>query len=94
MPFNRQFAAKEQDKELMAALLHELPGILNWAIEGCLRWQSEGLVALQSVQASVTDYRAQMDTVCSFVSEKCLVAPHELIQVGSLYQQYTSWCRS
>ena len=42
IPFNRQFTEAEQDKELMAALLQELPGILNWAIEGCLRWQTEG----------------------------------------------------
>ena len=94
IPFERQFAADEQDKELMAALLQELPGILNWAIEGCLRWQTEGLIAPQSVTASVTEYRTEMDTVCSFVTEECLVAPHERIQVGSLYQQYTNWCRS
>ena len=75
-------------------MLHEIPCILNWAIEGCLSWQSEGLVAPQSVQASVTDYRAQMDTVLSFVAEECLVVPHERIKVGSLYQQYISWCRS
>ena len=84
----------QQYKDLMAALPQELPGILNWAIEGCLRWQTESLIAPQSVQASVTEYRTEMDTVCSFVTEECLVAPHERIQVGSLYQQYTNWCRS
>ena len=94
VPFTRQFSADEQDKELTAALLKELPGILNWAIEGCLRWQTEGLIAPQSVQASVTEYRTEMDTVCSFVAEECMIAPHERIQVGSLYQQYLSWCRS
>jgi putative DNA primase/helicase len=94
VPFNRQFTADEQDKELMAALLQELPGILNWAIEGCLRWQAEGLLAPQSVQASVTEYRTEMDTVCSFVTEECFVAPQERVQVGSLYQRYSNWCRS
>ncbi|MDA8798067.1 phage/plasmid primase, P4 family [Alphaproteobacteria bacterium] len=94
IPFNRQFTESEQDKELMATLTQELPGILNWTIEGCLRWQTEGLIAPQSVQASVTEYRTEMDTVCSFVAEECMIAPHERIQVGSLYQQYTNWCRS
>ena len=70
VPFNRQFTADEKDKELMAALPQELPGILNWAIEGCLRWQIEGLIAPQSVTVSVTEYRAQMDTVCSFITEE------------------------
>ena len=78
----------------MTTLTQELPGILNWAIEGCLRWQSEGLIAPQSVTASVTEYRTEMDTVCSFVAEECIIAPHERIQVGSLYQQYSNWCRS
>ena len=94
IPFNRQFTEAEQDKELMATLTQELPGILNWAIEGCLRWQPEGLIAPQSVTASVTEYRTEMDTVCSFCRLRVHVASHERIQVGSLYQQYTSWCRS
>ena len=94
MPFNKQFTEAEQDKELMTTMTQELPGILNWTIKGCLRWQTEGLIAPQSVTASVTEYRTEMDTVCSFVTEECIVAPHERIQVGSLYQQYTSWCRS
>ena len=94
IPFNRQFTEAEQDKELMTTLTQELPGILNWAIEGCLRWQSEGLIAPQSVTASVTEYRTEMDTVCSFVAEECIIAPHERIQVGSLCQQYSNWCRS
>jgi putative DNA primase/helicase len=38
VPFNRQFTADEQDKELMTTLTQELRGILNWAIEGCLLW--------------------------------------------------------
>ena len=86
MPFNKQFTEAEQDKELMTTLTQELPGILNWTIEGCLRWQTEGLIAPQSVTASVTEYRIEMDTVCSFVTEECIVASHERIQVGSLYQ--------
>jgi len=59
----------------MAALLQELPGILNWAIEGCLRWQTEGFIAPQSVQANVTEHRAEMDAVCSFMTKGRLIAP-------------------
>jgi putative DNA primase/helicase len=94
IPFNRQFTEAEQDKELMAALTQELPGILNWAIEGCLLWQANGLSAPASVTASVSEYRSEMDTVCMFVSDECTVAAHDRVTVGSLYQQYLSWCRS
>ena len=86
IPFNRQFTWAERDKELMTALTQELPGILNWAIEGCLLWQANGLSAPASVTASVSEYRSEMDTVCSFIADECIVAPHERIPVGSLYQ--------
>ena len=94
VPFNRQFTEAEQDKELMATLTKELPGILNWAIEGCLRWQSDGLTAPASVTASVSEYRSEMDTVVSFIADECIVAAHERMPVASLYEQYVSWCRS
>ena len=94
MPFNRQFTEAEQDKELMTTLTEELPGILNWAIEGCLLWQANGLSAPASVTASVSEYRSEMDTVCSFIADECIVAAHERIPVGNLYEQYASWCRS
>ena len=94
VPFNRQFTEAEQDKELMATLTEELPGILNWAIEGCLRWQSDGLTPPSSVTASVSEYRSEMDTVVSFIADECLVAAHERMPVASLYEQYVSWCKS
>ena len=94
IPFNRQFTEAEQDKELMTTLTQELPGILNWAIEGCLLWQANGLSAPASVTASVSEYRSEMDTVCMFVSDECTVAAHDRVTVGSLYQQYLTWCRS
>jgi len=94
IPFNRQFTEAEQDKELMTTLTQELPGILNWAIEGCLLWQANGLSAPASVTASVSEYRSEMDTVCSFIVDECIVAAHERTSVGNLYEQYVSWCRS
>src|ERR1035438_4193529 len=38
LPFDVSFEGRE-DKTLKTALLAELPGIVNWAVEGCLRWQ-------------------------------------------------------
>jgi putative DNA primase/helicase len=94
VPFNRQFEEAEQDKELMSALVQEMPGILNWAIEGCLRWQNEGLVAPDSVHASVKDYRAEMDTVASFIEEECHLNHALRSSVSALYQQYVDYCRT
>ena len=33
-----------------------------------------------------------MKAVCSFTANECIVAPHERIPVGNLYEQYVSWC--
>ena len=94
IPFNMQFTEAEQDKELMKTLTQKLPDILNWAIEGCLLWQANGLSAPASVTASVSEYRSEMDTVCSFIVDECIVAAHERIPIGNLYEQYVSWRRS
>ena len=90
IPFNRQFTEAEQDKELMTTLTQELPGILNWGIEGCLLWQANGLSAPASVTAGVSEYHSEMDTVCSFIVDECIVAEHECIPIGNLYEQYVS----
>ena len=94
IPFNRQFKEVEQDKQLMSHLVKELPGILNWAIEGCLKWQSEGLTAPEAVMDSGADYRSEMDTVAGFISDECYTEPTARHGVGSLYEQYTGWCKA
>tara|TARA_Y100000588_G_scaffold48864_1_gene46000 strand:- start:323 stop:856 length:534 start_codon:yes stop_codon:yes gene_type:complete len=94
VPFTRNFSGPEQDKELMATLLQELPGILNWAIEGSLLWQSEGLSPPASVTESTQDYRTEMDTVISFLEEECEQNPVQRTSVKILYENYLSWCRS
>lgn len=94
IPFNRQFKEEEQDKQLMSHLVKELPGILNWAIEGCLKWQAEGLVAPEAVKSSGREYRSEMDTVAGFINEECFMEPTSRVGVGTLYEQYASWCKA
>jgi len=53
IPFNRNFTAEEQDKDLSSKLNNELPGILNWAIKGYLDWQEQGLNPSQIVLEQV-----------------------------------------
>ena len=67
----------------MTALRQELPGILNWAIEGCLLWQTEGLKAPESVAASITAYRSEMDTVAGFIEDECHQDPSQKSSVES-----------
>ena len=85
IPFERQFAADEQDKELMAAA-QELPGILNWAVR-VVALADRGSIAPQLLRQVLNI--AQKWILRSFVTEG-VGCPSERIQVGSLYQQYTT----
>ena len=42
IPWLVTVAPEDQDKQLAAKLIAELPGVLAWAIRGCLEWQRVG----------------------------------------------------
>ena len=92
IPFNRTFAAEEQDKHLSEKLMEELPGILNWAIEGSLEWQRNGLQTPQIVEDQVTEYKSAMDSISQFVSEECEVGKDHSYAASKFYQAYRDWC--
>ena len=52
------------------------------------------LSAPESVNASFSEYRGEMDTICSFIVDECIVASNERVPIGNLCEQYASWCRS
>ena len=79
-----------QDGELMAALLKNCR--VSWTGQLKVACVGKQRVTCSSVCSSeVTEYRR--NGYCRKFVTECLVAPHERIQVGSLYQQY-NWCRS
>ena len=92
IPFNRTFAAEEQDKHLSEKLMQELPGILNWAIEGCLEWQRNGLQTPQIVEDQVTEYKSAMDSISQFINEECEVGKDHSYAASKFYQAYRDWC--
>ncbi|PYR33175.1 MAG: hypothetical protein DMF90_21760, partial [Acidobacteria bacterium] len=94
VPFNVRIPDAEQDKQLLAKLRDELPGILRWAIEGCLAWQREGLGAPQAVKAATEDYRQEMDVLGRFIEESCLVDSSATVKSSALYEAYKKWCEA
>jgi P4 family phage/plasmid primase-like protien len=90
VPFDVCFEGRE-DRTLKVALMHELPGILNWMVEGCLRWQAEGLPVPESVREATSDYRTESDQVHRFIEDRCIVGPSALATGSALYRAYTSW---
>ncbi|MDC1384008.1 primase-like DNA-binding domain-containing protein [Candidatus Puniceispirillum sp.] len=75
-------------------LTHLITPAHTETIDSGLLWQANGLSAPASVTASISEYRNEMNTVCSFVDEECTLAAHKRISVTNLYEQYLSWCKS
>jgi putative DNA primase/helicase len=92
VPFNISIPETEQDKQLGTKLLHELPGILNWALEGCIKWQQEGLGAPKEVTEATDDYRDEMDMLSNFIEDCCIIKSHCNVFMAHLYGEYERWC--
>lgn len=94
LPFTVVIPDDQQDKDLPAKLLDELPGILAWSVEGCRQWQQDGLREPDSVRAATGHYREEMDLVGRFITECCVVEPDESVGASALFRRFKEWCDS
>ncbi len=94
IPFTVQIREGERDKGLTDKLREELPGILAWAVKGCLEWQRTGLRAPVEVLNAVQGYRKEMDTLGTFLDERCVIGNEFSITAKELYAAYTEWCKT
>lgn len=92
IPFTQRFEDDKADPKLPEKLREELPGILAWMIEGCLEWQEHGLGEPESVKTATDQYRQDMDTLASFLEDRCVVCPDAVAPATPLYKQYQMWC--
>ena len=98
IPFTQSFVDDPQasnehkvDKDILAKMGKEAPGILRWMVEGCLAYQRDGLNQPEAVQRANEDYRRSEDTLQDFIDDKCFVDQKESCRASSLYQRYKSW---
>jgi len=92
LPFTVTIPDDQQDKDLPATLLDELPGILAWSVEGCRQWQIDGLREPDCVRAATSDYRNEMDLIGRFVDECCVVGPSCQVGATALFKRFKDWC--
>ena len=81
------------DKQLLAKLKTEAPGILAGAVRGCLEWQREGLQPPAEVIAATEQYRAEQDLVAEFLGERCTLTgnKYDRIRSGELFATFQKW---
>ena len=66
------------------------PGILAWAVRGCLAWQLDDLGQAGAVARATTAYRADEDTLGSFIDEQCTLDGE--VAAPALRAAYEAYC--
>lgn len=94
IPFTVEITPEERDSELPEKLAMELPGILNWALAGCLDWQKYGLGVPAAVHAATAEYRAEQDTIGTFIADRCITDAQGYVASNVLYSIYSAWCEA
>ncbi len=93
IPFNVTIPEAEQDKDLEAKLLEELPGILNWTLEGLHDYLQDGMLTPKAVQEATEEYRKENDSIEAFLAECCEIGKLKVCKNADLYGQYQNFCR-
>lgn len=101
MPLNAPMVMPEEPG-LTERLKAEAPGILALFVRGCLEWQERGIDPPAAVIAATEEYRAEMDSIGDFISERC-EAPGDDVspqvramlkeKANALFQAYDEWAR-
>jgi putative DNA primase/helicase len=84
-----------EDTALIAKLLAELPGILNWAITGLKRLRRRGrFVQPSSAADAIREMEDLGSPIGAFVRDCCEVTPTKTIPTAELFSAWQSWCKS
>lgn len=91
VPFTATFTGAAADKGLPAALREEAAGILNWALEGLARWRLSGFSQCDAIEQASREYKAESDTMGTFLSECCTIEAQAFVTSAALYAEYKAW---
>lgn len=90
--FTRSFFGQE-DLRLTDKLLHELPGILNWALEGLVRLEQAGTFLQPACGRDAMDELIRRTTpILGFISDVLEFSPDAWVLKDQMYACYRHWC--
>lgn len=85
--------------EVMAELMPEAPGILNWLVDGALAYLNGGLKPPREVIEATAAYQEEMDPVGAFVGMCVKTVPAAVgdaapafVPARALYDAFVAWC--
>jgi len=77
--------------EIVAELVREGPGILNWLLQGLRDWQRDPHWTAPEVVAATDAYRLEQDALGGFLADCCELGSRYTVGVGELYERYIEW---
>ena len=93
LPMRQSFFGRE-DTGLTAALMAELPGILNWAVEGWRRVRATGRITQPQAGADVSLQMGDLSSpIPAFVREWCEVGGSHWVAKDRLFAAFRDWHR-
>ena len=93
IPITHQIPLERQDKDLKHKLREpeHAEAILMWAIRGCAAYLSGGFPKCAAVEASTTEYRAELDHYSAFLSDRTEMGPDFFVSRKDLRKAYEAW---
>lgn len=94
VPWSVKFEGKRLRKfeVLVAELLAERSGILNWLLDGLRIYLDKGLKIPAVVSKATDSYKADEDPIGEFVSDRCDTGDNFSEKATPLWQAYLAWC--
>ncbi len=94
IPFERHFAADEQDKDLkeLFAQPQNLSAVLNWCLEGLQAWRQQGLGEPEAIQRATDRYRRENDLIAQFCDACLQPEKGAYVRTREVYLRYRAWC--
>jgi putative DNA primase/helicase len=93
LALTRSFYGKE-DHGLLASLLPELPGILNWALVGRDRLYKRGhFVPPSSEEELVLEFENLGSPMAAFLRDRCEVGQGFQEEQGEMFLAWGTWCK-
>lgn len=78
--------------EVVAEILEDGPGLINWLAEGARRFLAEGLADPPGVAAMVSEQREDLDPVQAFLDACIFAAPGNTVQAQYLFDGFRRYC--
>jgi putative DNA primase/helicase len=109
IPFTTDIPADKVIKQddLLASMMSEASGIINWAIQGCRDYfEIDGLDVPKVIQSEIDAYKREQDSIAQFIEEACetieqakatdpeayIIPAHYRVKNGDLYKAYKKFC--